>query len=427
MTKEYLTMDLRDLVPYGNNPRFNDDAVPIVQRSFAECGGYISPIVIDEQNVILAGHTRLKALLADGSTTADVLRVTGLTDDQKKKYRLLDNKAGEAAEWDLDALAAELDGLDFGGFDFGFGEQGNEVDADDTEEAALDAVSEDDYNPEETVAETRVRAGDVWSLGRHRLICGDSTDKKVLTRLMGGAEADMLLTDPPYGVSYVGKTADALTIDNDSMVDREFLAFLTKAFKAADGALKPGGAFYIWHADLRSLVFREAAAAAGWTIRQCLVWVKNVFVLGRQDYQWKHEPCLYGWKDGAAHSFVDLRNETTVQEDEREAPDIDNMTADELRALIREAPTTVMVEQKPPRNAMHPTMKPIKLMARCIRNSTRPGDIVLDTFGGSGSTLLAAQQMGRVCYTCELDPHYCDVILDRWEQYTGQTAHRERS
>lgn len=243
---------------------------------------------------------------------------------------------------------------------------------------------------------------------------------------MDGHQADLVLTDPPYNVDYTGKTKDALKIENDSMTDSRFRQFLTDAFKACDAGLKPGGAFYIWHADSEGYNFRGACRDAGWTVRQCLVWVKNHFVMGRQDYQWQHEPCLYGWKDGAAHYFVEDRTQTTVMEEDNR-PDIDNMKKEEMRELIKElleekTPTTVIREKRPAASALHPTMKPVALMARLIRNSTKPGELVLDTFAGSGSTLIAADQLNRTAYVCELDPTYADVIIQRWEKLTGEKA-----
>lgn len=212
---------------------------------------------------------------------------------------------------------------------------------------------------------------------------------------MQGQQVDLLVTDPPYNVDYVGKTKDALKIENDKKSDDDFHKLLVDAFKAADQVMRPGAAFYIWHADSEGLNFRGACREIGWQVRQCLIWNKNTFVLGRQDYQWKHEPCLYGWKDGAAHYFTDDRTQSTVIE-----------------------------EDKPSRSAEHPTMKPIKLLARQIQNSSRPGENVLDMFGGSGSTLITCEQLGRHCFTAELDPKYCDVIIKRWEDFTGQQAEK---
>ena len=235
----------------------------------------------------------------------------------------------------------------------------------------------------------------------------------------------MLLTDPPYNVDYEGKTKDKLKIENDKKDDASFFEFLSDAFENAAEALKPGGVWYIFHADSEGENFRHAARENLGKVRQCLVWNKNSIVMGRQDYQWKHEPCLYGWKDGAVHYFIDDRTQATVYEDK--GIDFKKLKKDEAIKLLQEIfsdkqSTTVINEDKPQRNEEHPTMKPIKLIARLIRNSTRPGESVLDPFGGSGSTLIACEQLGRVCYTIELDPRYCDVIIDRWEKLTGQKA-----
>ena len=230
----------------------------------------------------------------------------------------------------------------------------------------------------------------------------------------------MVLTDPPYNVAYVGGTKDALTIENDRQEDGEFQDFLARAFEAADNVLKPGGSIYVWLADSEQYNFTAAWRRVGWKLRQVLVWVKNSLVLGRQDYQWQHEPCLYGWKDGAAHYFCNDRTQTTVIEDK---PDIKKMKVADLRKMVtelldvREVPTTVIHENKPARNAEHPTMKPVKLIARLIRNSSKRGETILDSFGGSGTTMIAAEQLGRICLTVELDPHYCDVIRRRWAEF----------
>lgn len=237
----------------------------------------------------------------------------------------------------------------------------------------------------------------------------------------------MYLTDPPYNVDYTGGTKDMLKIANDSMPDEKFKTFLTAAFTTANKRLKAGGAFYIWHADSEGFNFRYAIHEINeWMLKQCLIWNKNTLVLGRQDYQWKHEPCCYGWKSGAAHYFIDRRDFTTVFEDLKSI-DINSMKKQELkelcvRLLQTNIPTTVIDERKPSVNAEHPTMKPVRLMGRLISNSSRPGEIVLDTFGGSGTTLIACEQLGRKCRMVELDPHYCDVIIARWEKLTGEKA-----
>jgi site-specific DNA-methyltransferase (adenine-specific) len=291
-------------------------------------------------------------------------------------------------------------------------------------------VEEDDFDEEKDAVETICQEGDVWQLGEHRLMCGDSTKAEDVARLMNGELADLWLTDPPYNVAYEGGTKDALTIENDSMASGAFRAFLTDAFKAATARLKPGGAFYIWHADSEGFNFRVALHdTPKLLLKQCLVWVKNTFVLGRQDYQWKHEPCLYGWKDGASHYFVGERTHATVVEEDR--PDLAKMSKAELLAFSKELlanrdamPTSAIYEDKPARNAEHPTMKPVKLFARLIRNSSRMGEVVLDTFGGSGTTIVACEQLARRARLMELDPHYCDVIIARWEKLTGKTANR---
>ena len=236
---------------------------------------------------------------------------------------------------------------------------------------------------------------------------------------------DLLITDPPYNVDYEGGTG--LKIMNDSMGKEQFYNFLLDFYKNAHSVMKPGAAFYIWHGDNERYNFQGACESAGLTVKQCLIWNKNAFVIGRQDYQWKHEPCLYGWKEGAAHYFIDDRTQSTVIEDQQ--PDFKTMKKAELIELLEgiyadRISTTVINEDKPARNDIHPTMKPIKLLARLIKNSSKPKDKILDPFGGSGSTLIACEQLNRKCYMMELDPKYCDVIVKRWEEYTGQKAKR---
>ena len=377
---ELITMALSEIIPYENNPRVNDDAVEAVAESIRQCG-YVAPIIIDENSVILAGHTRLKALLSLGREQTEVIVRGGLTEEQKRKYRLLDNKTNELAEWDFDLLADELDGLDFEGFDFGF-------DLDEDEPEPVD----DDYEPE-LPKDPKSKRGDIYQLGRHRVMCGDSTSFEDVEALCDGRQMDLLLTDPPYNVDYTGKTADALKIENDSMGDETFRQFLIDAFTTADSVMKPGASFYIWHADSEGFNFRGACHDIGWTVRQCLIWAKNSMVMGRQDYQWKHEPCLYGWKEGASHSWYSDRKQTTLLEFDR-----------------------------PTKSLMHPTMKPVPLFSYLIKNSSKTNDAVLDLFGGSGTTVICCEDMNRAAYVMELDPRYVDVIIDRWETHTGETA-----
>ena len=373
--------------PYDKNPRKNKAAVDYVANSIKEFG-FQQPIVVDKDMVVIAGHTRLKAAKKLKLKEVPVVIADNLTEEQVKAYRLADNKTAEKAEWDFDLLTDELlslQELDFDmeqfGFDFDFGED---------EEAVEDDNWEADV-PEEPIS----KRGDIWVLGRHRLMCGDSTDAADVALLMDGNKADMLLTDPPYNVDYTGKARELETrkIENDKMEDSAFQDFLTSAFENAAENMKAGGVFYIWHADSEGLNFRVACKKAGFQVRQCLIWNKNAMVMGRQDYQWKHEPCLYGWKDGASHRWASDRKQTTVLEFE-----------------------------KPQKNNLHPTMKPIKLFDYQIKNNTKGDDIVLDLFGGSGTTIMAAEQNGRRGFVMEYDPKFVDVIVDRWEQFTGMKA-----
>lgn len=407
---------LKEIHPYENNPRKNDAAVQAVANSIKEFGFKV-PIVIDKNNEIVCGHTRYKAAKKLKLKKVPCVVADDLSDEQIKAYRLADNKVGELAEWDMDALADELGDIQMDMQQFGF-----EIDMS-LDDAEAEVV-EDNFE-EEPPEDPVTLLGDIYELGRHRLICGDSTDPKVIATLMDGETADLLLTDPPYNIAYEGGTG--MTIQNDDWADDDsFINFLHDAFTAGLSALRPGAAFYIWYADTQALNFRRAAEKSGMQVRQNLIWAKNTFTLGRQDYQWRHEPCLYGWKDGAAHYFTDSRTESTVIEDNIE---INKLTKEEMRQLLKELlsdrqSTTVIHEDKPIRSSMHPTMKPLRLLARQIKNSTRPGELVLDIFGGSGSTLMTCEQLGRTCYTVELDPKYCDVIVERWEQATGEKAVR---
>lgn len=389
------TFKISDLSTYHKNPRRGD--VDAIAESLKARGQY-RPIVVNigthashDYEILAGNHTYLAAKKLGWktiqATTVDV------DDDQAAQIVLADNRLADLGGYDdetLSALLSDVSSLD------GLGWSQDDVD----ELAAALEPERDDSEVEDVEvpddAPQRVKRGEIWVLGEHRLMCGDSTKPEDMRKLLGGGEADLRLTDPPYNVAIVGKTKKHLTIENDSWAnDDEFVEFLRKAFVTALDVLKPGCAFYVWFAQIQAENFLAAADKAGMTIRQTLIWAKSTFSLGRQDYQWKHEPCLYGWKDGASHRWFSDRKQTTVLEFE-----------------------------KPARNAEHPTMKPVPLMAYEIRNSSRVGDTVLDSFGGSGSTLMACEQTGRKCVTMELDPHYCDVILKRWEDYTGQKAER---
>lgn len=404
---------LTELIPYEKNPRKNDKAVKYVAESIKQFGFKV-PIVIDKNNIIVAGHTRYKAAHKLGLKNVPCIVADDLTEGQIKAYRLADNKVAEQAEWDFNLLDLELLELEAFEFDmsaFGFGEEEEEPE-----------VQEDDYEPE--VPETpRARLGDIYQLGRHRLMCGDATDPSDLAKLTDGQQVDLFLTDPPYNVNY--SSADGKTIQNDDMEDAAFRAFLRDAFQSAIDVMKDGASFYIWHADSEGYNFRGACHDINLQVRQCLIWNKNSLVLGRQDYQWKHEPCLYGWKDGAAHYFVDDRTQTTVIEDK--GLDINKLSKEEMKNLLKQIysdkiSTTIINEDKPHNSAQHPTMKPLKLLERLVKNSTKADDIVLDSFAGSGSTLMTCEQLNRTCYSLELDPKYVDVIIDRWESFTEQKA-----
>lgn len=385
------------LVPYGNNPRKNDKAVPRIVESIREFGFRI-PVLALRDGTVLDGHLRLKGALKMGLEEVPVIWADGMTDAQVKQFRILVNQSVSWADWDEEKLMAELSALAEMGADLSLtGFDSAEIDRLLAE--ARKAAGELEADPDDVPAlsgddaEGLVRPGDVWALGEHRLCCGDSTSPDDMAALMADVSADLWLTDPPYNVAYEGKTKDALTIENDAMDDGKFKEFLVSAYVVANEVMKPGAAFYIWHADSEGYNFRGACRDAGWLVRQCLVWVKQHFVMGRQDYQWKHEPCLYGWKGGASHAWNSDRSQTTVLEFDR-----------------------------PARNADHPTMKPVELFEYLIQNSTKHGDVVLDSFGGSGTTVIACERTGRRARVMELDPRYAAVIVRRWEQFTGEEA-----
>lgn len=379
--------------PYPDNPRHNDDAVEAVAASIREFG-FRQPIVVDRDDVIVVGHSRYKAALKLGLAEVPVHVAAELSPAQAKAYRLADNQTATLATWDDAKLVAELLALQEQEFDLGL----TGFSADELSELLAPEPTEFAGDPDdvpEPPVEPITQPGDLWLLGRHRLLCGDSTKAADVERLLDGATADLLLTDPPYNVAYVGKTADALTIANDAMAGVDYRDFLVRCLGAAKGHMAQGAAFYLWHADSEGFTVRGACADVGLMVRQCLVWVKSTFALGRQDYHWKHEPCLYGWVDGAAHTWLADRTQTTVLEFD-----------------------------KPARNAEHPTMKPVELFAYLIGNSCPRGGLVLDPFGGSGTTLVAAEQTGRTACLLELDPKYVDVIVQRFETLTGTKAER---
>lgn len=408
--------NVTELIPYVNNPRNNAAAVDAVASSIAEFGFNV-PIVLDKNNIIVTGHTRLLAAKKLGLESVPCIIADHLTDAQIKAFRLADNRVAELATWDtelLDQELAELAEIDFNMSAFGFEEP----------EADPDAV--DECEPEEEAAEEEeatTQRGQIWRLGRHFLMCGDSTDAGDVSKLMAGELADLLLTDPPYNVGYEGGTGEHMTILNDKMDDDKFYNFLLSAFKNAMAVMKDGAPFYIWYAAGESRSFFNAQKDSGLKLSEVLQWVKNVFTLGHYDYHWATESCLYGWKEGAPHYFVSERNHINVIQDDL---NINKMTREQLQEtctmLLDVINVNVLRENKPAKNEQHPTMKPVRLFAKQIVNSTKKGANVLDLFGGSGTTIVACEQLDRTAYVMELDPIYCDRIIKRWEAQTGKHA-----
>ena len=374
---EILSFKISRIKPNPKNPRtIRDEKFEKLKKSIQDFPDMLMkrPLVCftdtDSKLVVLGGNMRLKAAQDLGLKELPVILADGWTEEQKAEFLIKDNVG--FGEWDWQQLANEWDaekldewGLDVPGFN-----------------VEAEAV-EDDYEIPDQI-ETDIVIGDLFEIGQHRLLCGDSTQTDTWKRLMGDDLADLVITDPPYNVAYTGKTKDALTIKNDSMSDGNFYQFLYDFYTALGSYTKAGAAWYVWHADSEGANFRKAMADSGIMVKQCLIWVKNSMVMGRQDYHWKHEPCLYGWKEGAAHGWYSDRKQTTVLEFDR-----------------------------PSRNAEHPTMKPIPLFAYQIGNSSKQGDIVADGFGGSGTTMVACHQMQRKAYLVEFDPKYCKVIVDR--------------
>ena len=358
-----------------NNPRLikDDKFKKLVQsiKDFPEMLN-IRPIVVNKDMIILGGNMRYKACKEAGLKEIPII-ITDLSEDKQREFLIKDNTSG--GEWDWQVLANEWNAeeLDAWGLDLPI----------DFNTEVLEA-EEDDFEVPEGGIETDIVLGDLFEIGEHRLICGDSTQTDTFEKLMNGHLADLVVTDPPYNVAYEGKTKDKLKIDNDNMSNGDFYQFLYDFYTALGSYTKKGGSWYVWHADSEGANFRLAMANAGIMVKQCLIWVKNSMVMGRQDYQWKHEPCLYGWKEGASHGWYSDRKQTTVLNFDR-----------------------------PSRNAEHPTMKPVILFSYQIENSSKQGDIVADAFAGSGTTMVACEQLNRKAYVVEFDPKYCQVIIDR--------------
>lgn len=420
---------IKDLKELPGNPRtIKKDQFEKLKKSIQDNADYFEarPIILSNrtgENIILAGNQRYKAAKAIGLDAVPTILLEGLTEEREKEIIIRDNV--ENGDWDWDALANEWDAnmLD---------DWGVELPTD--LKPQLEII--EDEAPEVQESEpAKSKLGEIYQLGNHRLMVGDSTKAEQVAELMDGKQADLLVTDPPYNVNYGAQKAptmkklhhrtDGLRVANDNMESSAFQQFLRDAYTAADLVMKPGAAWYIWHASAEVKNFTEALEETGWQLRQIIIWAKDRLSMGLQDYQWQHEPCLYGWKSGAGHYFVDIRSLTTVFDDERPIDELSNKELKELVANYRAAiPTTIIRENKPTRSEEHPTMKPVRLIAKLIGNSSREGEIVLDTFGGSGTTMIACEQLNRICYMMELDPHYADVIIERWEKFTGQKATR---
>ena len=388
-TTDMQLVPISKLVPYVNNARTHSPEQVMKLRSSLREFGFINPIIIDRDYGIIAGHGRLFAAKEEGITEVPCVFVDYLTEAQKKAYILADNRMAMDAGWDEELLRVEIEALQGEAFDVsltGFDEKeladlfkgGSDSDAED-----------DDYDLSAALEKAAfVKRGDIWTVGRHQLMCGDATSAEDVAALMDGRKANLILTDPPYGVSF--KSSSGLTIQNDSMKDEEFYRFLLASFKNMADHLEKGGAAYVFHADTEGLNFRRAFIDAGFHLAGCCIWVKDSLVLGRSDYQWQHEPVLYGFMQNGKHPWYSDRKQTTIW----------NFA-------------------KPKRNANHPTSKPLDLLGYPIGNSTQENSIVIDTFGGSGSTLMACEQMNRTCCTMELDEKYASVILRRYVDDTG--------
>lgn len=439
---EHIAIDA--LIPYARNARTHSDAqVAQLAASMREFG-WTNPVLIDEAGGIIAGHGRIRAAQALGMASAPCIRLTGYTEAQKRALVLADNKLAENAGWDEALLAEELHLLLSAGFDplltgFGDAEIQELLRPDPTETGA-----DPDACPGMDDGRGVTALGDAWQMGAHRLVCGDCTDTGALAKLMRGERAAIVWTDPPYNVAYGGKAEMLQDYDkghrntsrilNDDMDDASFRAFLAAFYRAVWSVMAEGAAIYVAHSETERANFTSEYLRAGFKLSGVVIWRKNQLVLGRSDYQWIHEPILYGWKPGAAHRWYGGRKKTTVAQLGETSPFVQRADGRwELHfgvgvfvvdgaAEIEELLTSVIVEEKPRRNDLHPTMKPVALIEAQLRNHIRKGDIVADLFGGSGSTLIAAERLGARAHLCELSPAFCDVIVRRWQQYTGGTA-----
>lgn len=431
MPAELVYRPLAELLPYARNSRtHSNEQVAQIAASMKEFG-FTNPVLTDGAGGILAGHGRVMAANLLGLPQVPTIPLGHLTKAQQRALVIADNKIALNAGWNLDMLRVELEDLKAEDFDLsitGF----SDVELDELFEPQPEDNDKDpDAAPPAPVV-PHSQPGDVWILGPHRIMCGDSCSIDAWDALMGKEKADIVWTDPPYNVAYESKLAGA--IKNDDMDDAAFRQFLVDAHTCLFAVMKPGAAIYVAHADTEGLNFRAAFNAAGLKLSGCLIWRKDSLVLGRSDYQWMHEPILYGWKPGSRHRWYGGRKNTTVMElgasspfQRQEDGSYAIVVGDQVLrvsgdAVLEESPSSVIYHEKPKRSSEHPTMKPVALVERMLKHNARAGDIVVDAFSGSGTTLMAADRLGMSARVMELDPRFVDVAVRRWQDYTGRRA-----
>lgn len=419
MNYEHRILNIENVIPYVNNARtHSDDQVAQLSGSIREFG-FTNPILVDGENNLIAGHGRLLAARKLGITDIPAIIIPEIEEEKRKALIIADNKLALNAGWDQELLALELRAIGEYAALTGFSENelleyfGGGIDEGLTDPDAVPEI------PDKPVT----KKGDVWLLEGHRVMCGDTTSSDDIDALMCNDQADMVWTDPPYNVNYEGGSGPRTTIENDDMESQAFRLFLLDSFATMLTKTKDGGCIYIAHADSEGRNFRSAMEDSGWMMKQCLIWAKNRAVLSRQDYNWQHEPILYGWKPGAAHYFAGDFTLTTLIDEAEEPSD---MSKKELVELVEEIKkhqnSSVIRVDRENKCGLHPTMKPVNLVRQCVIASAREGEIVLDGFGGSGTTLITCQTVRRKARIMELDPLFCDVIVKRWQDFTGKEA-----